>query len=90
MTSPSPVDGVGHEVLGELLEDQLERFAQDAGEHVEAAAVGHAHDDLVDAGLRAVLDDGVERGDERLAALERETLLADVFGVQEMLEELGL
>jgi hypothetical protein len=38
----------------------------------------------------AVLDDGVERGDDRLAALEREALLADVFRVQEFLEELGL
>jgi hypothetical protein len=50
--------------------------------------VGHAHDDLLDAVARAFLDDLVEDGDDGLAALEREALLADVAGVEEFLEEL--
>jgi hypothetical protein len=37
-----------------------------------------------------VLDDGVERGDGGLATLQGEALLADVFRVEEFLEELGL
>ena len=41
----------------ELVEDGAVRLAHDVGEHVEAAAVGHADDDLVDAELAAVLDD---------------------------------
>ena len=81
---------VGDEALGELLEDELEGFAEEVGEDVEPAAVGHAQHDLVDAGVRAAFDNGVERGDERLAALEGEAFLADVLGVQEMLKELGL
>ena len=37
-----------------------------------------------------MVDHGVERGDDGLAALEGEALLADVFRVEEFLEELGL
>jgi hypothetical protein len=42
-------DRVGDVILGELLEELVEGLAQDAAEDVEAAAVGHAHDDLLDA-----------------------------------------
>jgi hypothetical protein len=83
-------DGVGDVVLGELLEERVEGLAQDAAEDVEAAAVGHAHDDLLDAGFGAVVDDGIERRDGGLAALEGEAFLADVFGVEKFLEQLGL
>jgi hypothetical protein len=82
--------GVGHVVLGEFVEDELVVLAQDVGEDVEAAAVGHAHDDLLDAVARAVLHDLVEERDDGLPALERETLLADVAGVEELLEQLAL
>src|SRR5690606_33261268 len=47
-------DGFGNVVFGELLEEDLERFAEDGNEDVETAAVGHAHDDLVDADLGAL------------------------------------
>ena len=83
-------DGIRDVVFGKLLEEDLERFPHHAGEDVEAAAVGHAHDDLVHADVRAVFDDRVDGGDHGLAALEGKPLLADVFRVQEALKELGL
>ena len=52
--------------------------------------MGHAHDDFLDTRVGAVVDDGVEGRDDRLAALQRESLLADVFRVKEFLEELRL
>ena len=82
--------GVGDVVLGEFVEDELVVLAQDIGEDVEAAAVGHAHDDLLDAVARAFLDDLVEDRDDGFAALERKALLADVAGVEEFLEQLAL
>jgi len=83
-------DGVAAGSSRELLEELVERLAHHAGEDVEAAAVGHAHDDLFDAGGRAVIDDGVERGDDGFATFEGEALLADVFRVEEFFEKLGL
>jgi hypothetical protein len=83
-------DGFGDVVFGKLFEEHIEVFPHDAREDVEAAAVGHAHDDLLDADARAVLDDGIDGGDHRLATLEGEPLLADVFGVEEAFEELRL
>jgi hypothetical protein len=82
--------GVGDVVLGEFVEEELVVLAQNVGEDVEATAMGHAHDDLLDAVARAILDDLVEERDDGLAALEREALLADVAGVEEFLEELAL
>ena len=82
--------GVGDVVLGELLEELVEGLAHDAAKNVEAPAVGHPHDDLLDADVRAVVDHRVEGGDDGLAAFEREALLANVLCVQELLEELGL
>ena len=90
-TSPEPLlDAVGVLRALELAEDLTVGLAGDVGEHVEAAAVGHADRDLVEAGLGGALQDLVEQRDERLAALEAEALLADVLGLQERLERLGL
>ena len=74
----------------ELAEDLAVGLAGDVGQHVEAAAVGHADRDLVEAGLGRALQDLVEQRDGRLAALEAEALLADVLRLQEGLEGLGL
>ena len=78
------------EVALELPEDARERLAQNVREHVEAAAVRHAQHRLVDTLLGPALQQRVEHGDERLAALEREALVADEARVQEALEGLGL
>ena len=74
----------------ELGEDLGGRLAQHVGQHVEAPAVGHADDDLGDAGARGALDEPVEQGDDALGALEREALGPQELGLQKLLEHLGL
>ena len=51
--------------------------------------MGHADDDLLDAGARRPLHDVVEQRNQGVAAFEREALLADVARVQVALEALG-
>ena len=74
----------------ELVEDRAQRLAHDLGQHVEAAAVGHAEDDLLHAERAAALDDLLQRGQQGLAAVETEALRARVLDVEELLEALGL
>ena len=73
----------------ELGEDLGVGLADDVGQHVEAAAVRHADDDLGQLVLGALVDDGVHHRDHRLRALQREALLSDVLGREEGLERLG-
>ena len=73
----------------ELREQVLGHLAEGVHEHVQAAAVGHADHDFLDAMGARALDDLVHRGDEALAALEREALLADVLGVEIALQALA-
>ena len=51
--------------------------------------MGHADHDLLHALGAGLLDQFVHRGDEALAAFQREALLADVLGVQEALQAFG-
>src|SRR6185436_18100986 len=74
----------------ELVEDGAVRLAHDAGEHVEAPAMRHADDDLLNAELAAALDDLLQRRHHRLGAVEAEALGARVLDVGELLESLGL
>jgi hypothetical protein len=74
----------------EFVEDRPIRLAHDIGEHVQAAAMRHADDDLADAKLAAALDDLLERRHHRLGAVEPEALRAGVFHVEEALEGLSL
>ena len=74
----------------EFMEDRPVRLAENLGEHVEAAAVGHAEHDLLDAELAAALDDLLQRRDERLAAVEAEALGAGVFDVEKAFEAFRL
>jgi hypothetical protein len=80
---------LGVEVTFELVEDLLVALVEDVGQHVEPPAVRHAHHGVVDAGVRRLGQQGVEHGDQRLGALQREALLAQELGVQELLERLG-
>src|SRR5690349_23687962 len=60
-------------VVLELVEDLLERLAQQVGQDVQPAAVGHADDDLLDAQPRGALDGGVEhrqRSEEHTSELQ--------------------
>ena len=74
----------------ELVEDGAVRLAHDLGEHVEAAAMGHAEHDLAHAEIAAALDDLLQRRHHRLAAVEAEALGAGVAHVDEALEALRL
>ncbi len=76
--------------LLEFGEDLVVGLVQDVHEHVQPAAVGHGDRVLLDSVRRPVLGQFVEHGDERLAAVEAEPLLAAVPGLQEVLEAVGL
>ena len=77
------------QVALELAEDLRVRLADDVGQHVEPAAVRHADDDLVERVFGGLVDHGVHHRDDGLGAFERESLLPNVFGLQERLERLG-
>jgi hypothetical protein len=72
---------LGKQVLGHL--------AQGVHQHVQAAAVGHADHDFLHALGAGLLDQLVHGGDEALTTLQREALLAHVFGVQIALQAFG-
>jgi hypothetical protein len=81
---------VGNRAALELGEDRRVRLAHHVGQHVQATAVGHADDDLVDADLDGLADDRLERRHRALAAVQTEALGAGVLDVQEALEALRL
>src|SRR3546814_14930750 len=66
-------------------EDRRERLAHEVGEHVEAAAMRHADDHVLEAELAAALQDLLEGRDHRLAAVEAEARGAGVLLVEELL-----
>jgi hypothetical protein len=70
----------------EFVEQHRRRLAEHVHENVEAAAMRHADDAFLDALLSALLDQIVEQRNQRVAAFERESLLADVLRVQVTLE----
>ena len=83
-------DGLDRGRALELAEDRLVRAAQVVREHVQAAAVGHADDDLARALGGGELDHLVEHRDGHVQALDRELLLAQVGLVHEALERVHL
>ena len=82
-------DHVGDVVLGEFVEENFEGFAEEVGEHAEAAAVGHAHDDFFAAENWQAFEDGAEGNEEAFTAFDGEAFLADVTAVEETLEGFG-
>src|SRR6478672_11616454 len=74
----------------ELVEDRPVGLRHHSGEHVEASAMRHADDDLLEPELTAALDHLLERRHQGLAAVEPEPLGAGIFHVEEALEDLGL
>ena len=81
---------VGHGRALKLRENLLVRLAHDVGQHVEPAAMGHANHHFLHAQLGPFANDGIERRNRRFAAFEREALLPQKLGVQEVLEYHGL
>ena len=86
MTSPEPCVLAGIDIAFEFGEDLLDVLADGVGEDVEAAAVGHADDQFVDVAGGGALQDFFQDGERGFAAFEREALLADEAGVQEVFE----
>jgi hypothetical protein len=74
----------------ELVEDLPVGLAQDIGEDVEPAAVGHAEHDVLHAEMAAALNDLLQGRDHGLAAVEPEALGAEEFEPAEFFEDLGL
>ncbi len=70
----------------ELFEQHRRRLAEDIDQHVEASAVRHAHDHFFDALAARVKNGLVQQWNQAVAALQRETLLADVACMQVFFE----
>ena len=76
-------------VLTEFGEDHAERFFQKVREHVEAAAMRHAHADFFNADRRTLVQDAVENHHQRFRALKRKAFLTDVSRMQKTFERFG-
>ena len=74
----------------ELREDGGVGLAHHVGENVEAPAMRHAEHDLLHTEARRRADDGLERRDGALAAVEAESLGARELDLEELLEALRL
>jgi hypothetical protein len=74
----------------ELCEQLVHALVEDVHQHVEAAAVGHADDHLVEPERSAALHDDVDQRDDGLRALEGEALGPGVALVHERLQDLRL
>ena len=70
----------------EFVEQILRRFAEQVHQYIETAAVGHADDGFLDSGTSRPLHQIVKQRNEAVAALQRETLLADIPCVKIPLE----
>ena len=85
------IDGVGGKGAAlEFVEDGAVRLAHDLGQHIEAAAMGHAQHDLLHTQRAAALDDLLQRGNHGLAAIKAEALGAGEAQIAEALEAFGL
>ena len=85
-------DVAGSQILGllafEFVEEHGRFLAERIDQHVQAAAVRHTDDDIVDAAATRRANHLVEGNNQRLAAFQRKTLLADVSGMQVALQRL--
>ena len=70
---------------GKFVEDHPVGLGQHVRQHVEAAAVRQAVDDLAHAQLAAILDDSFQRRDHGFAAIQPEPLGADILLAEELL-----
>ena len=73
----------------ELCEQVFGHLAQRVDEHVQTATMGHANHDFLDTLFTRRVDQLIHCGNEALATFQRETLLADVFGMQKALQAFG-
>ena len=66
------------------------RLAHNAGQHIEAAAMGHANDNIAHAPGARAFDQGFERWHDALRAFQREALGARIFDVEKTLKAFRL
>ena len=69
--------------------DFLRRPPGDVGDHVEAAAMAHAHDELDGAELGGSVENFVDERNQRGDAFEREALAAEIALLHDLLEDVG-
>src|SRR3546814_11270125 len=67
------------ELALELIEQLARRLAERVDQHVEAAAVGHDDDDVLNPVVAGSADHVVQQRDHRIATLQRDSLLADIL-----------
>ena len=82
--------GVRDMLFGEAGEEGFGFLAADVDEDVETTAVGHADDEVGDAGGRSAMDELIHDGEHDFAAFDGEALGADERLVEETFELLGL
>ncbi len=73
----------------EFVKDCAVGFLHHIGEHRQAAPVGHADNDVLDAQLAAAFNDLLHRRDKAFAAIKTKAFGAHVFDVQELFETFG-
>ena len=74
------------------------KFGEDLGialtrkirQDIEAPTVGHRNRNLVDAATCRLAQDLIEKRNQGLAAFKRESLLPQIFGLQELFESLSV
>ena len=77
-------------LFGEAGEEGFGLLAADVDEDVETTAVGHADDEVGDAGGRSAMDELIHDGEHDFPAFDGEALGADERLVEETFELLGL
>ena len=70
-------------------EDFLRRPLGDMGDHVEAAAMAHAHDELDGAEPGGGIENFIDERDQSGDAFEREALAAEIALLHDLLEDVG-
>ena len=73
-----------------FMKDLRGRFPEDIHQDVETSSVRHREDNLLDALLAGTLEREVDEGDQTLAPLEGETLRAEEFIMDKLLEHLRI
>src|SRR5262249_5274887 len=76
--------------IRELPENLPRAFGHDICEDIQAASMGHAQHNLIDALLARSLDRKIEQGNQTFSAFERETFGSDKFLAYELFEDHGI
>ena len=75
--------------LVKLAENDLVGLMDDVRQHIQPAAMGHAHHDLFRSERRPRFDQRIEQWDQRLRSFHREPFLPDELGMQKFFKRLS-